>query len=83
MCREETGGFRLDLEFVKVFHALGDGFEDAVEDGDGEGTDAVSEIYGGSEIAEGVVLLFEGVFDNVDFLAEKLYIVVDLQALSI
>ena len=58
MCGEKTGGFRLDLELVEIFDALGDGFKDAVEDGDGEGANAVSDSDGGFEFAKGVVLLF-------------------------
>ena len=54
---EEARGLGLDLEFVEVVDALGDGFDDAVEDGDGEGGHAVGDGHGGFEFSEGVFLL--------------------------
>lgn len=72
----------MGLEFVEVFDAVGDGFEDAVEDGDGEGADAVGDGDGGFEFAEGVVLLSQGLFDDIEFFAEEFDVVVDLLAIS-
>lgn len=60
---------------------LGGGVEGAGEDGDGEGGDAVGEGDGGFELAEGVVLLLQGGFDDVEFFAEEFDVVVDLQAI--
>ena len=73
----------MDLEFVKVVDALGDGFDDAVEDGDGEGGDAVGGGDGGFEFAEGVFLLEEIVFDDVYFFAEKFYVIINLYSISL
>lgn len=72
----------MGLEFVEVFDAVGDGFEDAVEDGDGEGADAVGDGDGGFEFVEGVVLLSQSLFDYVEFFAEEFDVVVDLNGVS-
>ena len=82
MRREEAGRFGLGLELVEVVDALGGGFEGAVEDGDGEGGDAVGEGDGGFELAEGGVLVREDAFDYVQFFAEEFDVVVDLLAIS-
>ena len=51
---EEAGRLGLGFELIEVVEALGYGFEDEVEEGDG-----------GFELAEGGVVLEEGVFDYV------------------
>ena len=73
----------MGLEFVEVFDAVGNGFEDAVEDGHGEGADAVGDGDGGAEFAEGVVLLSQGLFDYIEFFAEEFDVVVDLLRISV
>lgn len=73
-----AGGFGLGSEFVKVVDTLLDGFEHAVEDADAEVADTVGVGDGGSESAEGLLLLPKGVFDDVEFFTEELDVVVDL-----
>ena len=80
---EEAGGFGLGAEFVEVVDALRRRFENAVEDGDGEGGDAVGERDGGFELAQGGVLLYQGAFDYIQFFAQQFDVVVDLYVVSV